>query len=75
MPRLIKRHRNAPYQITVGTETKWICACGLSKNQPYCDGSHKKTLDEDANSLCWYDQALNRHTATDSYGAITADSK
>jgi CDGSH-type Zn-finger protein len=21
----------------------WWCACGLSKNQPYCDGSHKPT--------------------------------
>jgi CDGSH-type Zn-finger protein len=19
----------------------WWCACGLSKNQPFCDGSHK----------------------------------
>lgn len=23
-------------------EHKW-CACGLSKNQPFCDGSHKGT--------------------------------
>ena len=21
----------------------WWCACGLSKNQPFCDGSHKGT--------------------------------
>jgi CDGSH iron-sulfur domain-containing protein 3 len=21
----------------------WWCACGLSKNQPFCDGSHKVT--------------------------------
>ena len=21
----------------------WWCACGLSKNQPFCDGSHKDT--------------------------------
>ncbi|MGH7145174.1 MAG: CDGSH iron-sulfur domain-containing protein [Planctomycetota bacterium] len=21
--------------------TYWWCACGLSKNQPFCDGSHK----------------------------------
>lgn len=20
----------------------WWCACGLSKNQPFCDGAHKK---------------------------------
>ncbi len=23
--------------------TKYWCACGRSKNQPYCDGSHKVT--------------------------------
>lgn len=21
--------------------SKWWCACGLSKGQPFCDGSHK----------------------------------
>ncbi|MBD3265656.1 CDGSH iron-sulfur domain-containing protein [bacterium] len=25
--------------------TKWYCMCGHSKNQPYCDGSHKDTPD------------------------------
>lgn len=24
-------------------ETYWWCACGLSKSQPFCDGSHKGT--------------------------------
>lgn len=23
--------------------TYWWCACGKSKNQPFCDGSHKGT--------------------------------
>lgn len=23
--------------------THYICSCGLSKNHPYCDGSHKGT--------------------------------
>lgn len=23
--------------------TKWWCACGRSKNQPFCDGSHEGT--------------------------------
>ena len=22
----------------------WWCACGLSKNQPFCDGEHKGTV-------------------------------
>jgi CDGSH-type Zn-finger protein len=24
-------------------EEKYWCACGLSKNQPFCDGSHSAT--------------------------------
>jgi CDGSH-type Zn-finger protein len=24
-------------------KTYWWCACGLSKQQPFCDGSHKVT--------------------------------
>jgi CDGSH-type Zn-finger protein len=24
-------------------KTYWWCACGRSKNQPFCDGSHKGT--------------------------------
>lgn len=33
-----------PYPISVekGKEYYW-CACGLSKSQPFCDGSHKVT--------------------------------
>jgi CDGSH iron-sulfur domain-containing protein 3 len=37
-------------EVTAGTEvrveagrTYWWCACGLSKTQPFCDGSHKGT--------------------------------
>jgi CDGSH-type Zn-finger protein len=25
----------------VAGKTYWWCACGLSKKQPFCDGSHK----------------------------------
>jgi len=31
-----------PYAIEVEAGEKyWWCACGKSKNQPFCDGSHK----------------------------------
>ena len=34
--------QKAPYnvQVEAGKEYYW-CACGRSKNQPFCDGSHK----------------------------------
>ena len=36
--------QKAPYAVDVkaGTTYHW-CACGLSKSQPLCDGSHKGT--------------------------------
>ncbi|MDY6947945.1 MAG: CDGSH iron-sulfur domain-containing protein [Pseudomonadota bacterium] len=33
-----------PIAVTVESgKTYWWCACGLSKRQPFCDGSHKNT--------------------------------
>jgi CDGSH-type Zn-finger protein len=31
-----------PTEVVEGKNYFW-CACGLSKNQPFCDGSHKDT--------------------------------
>lgn len=46
MARLVRHTENHPQEIKVGGESKHICMCGLSKNQPLCDGAHKKTHDE-----------------------------
>lgn len=35
--------QKAPYVVTAEPGTYFWCACGESKNQPYCDGSHKGT--------------------------------
>lgn len=32
-----------PYVIQEAAGEKWWCACGRSKKQPYCDGSHAGT--------------------------------
>lgn len=31
-----------PVEVEAGKSYFW-CACGLSNNQPFCDGSHKET--------------------------------
>ena len=35
--------QKGPYTLTLDPGTYWWCACGRSKNQPFCDGSHKGT--------------------------------
>ncbi|HET9149161.1 MAG TPA: CDGSH iron-sulfur domain-containing protein, partial [Alphaproteobacteria bacterium] len=32
------------YEVDVEADTEyWWCSCGQSRNQPFCDGSHKGT--------------------------------
>ena len=33
--------QNQPYMHELAPGDYWWCACGLSKKQPFCDGSHK----------------------------------
>lgn len=35
--------QKAPYAVELAPGDYWWCACGLSKKQPFCDGSHKGT--------------------------------
>lgn len=32
-----------PFIVELEPGTYWWCACGRSKNQPFCDGSHQGT--------------------------------
>lgn len=39
----VKVPQCAPYVIDEQPGRKFWCSCGLSANQPYCDGAHKGT--------------------------------
>ncbi|MCC7144815.1 MAG: CDGSH iron-sulfur domain-containing protein [Phycisphaeraceae bacterium] len=41
MPRLIRHDATAPFEVKPTEKSVWICLCGLSRNYPLCDGSHK----------------------------------
>jgi CDGSH-type Zn-finger protein len=41
---LPKRAKSGPYRVTLEPNKKYAwCSCGLSENQPFCDGAHKGT--------------------------------
>ena len=54
MRRVIKSDKQ-PFEIKSQEKSVWICMCGLSKNQPFCDGSHKTVTDEDDGKTYGYD--------------------
>lgn len=60
MPRLVQHNSQKPVEIKAQKKSSWVCQCGLSKNQPYCDGSHLKTQDEETKSLYAYDKSQKR---------------
>ncbi len=60
MTRLVVHNEKHPIEIKVGNESKVICRCGLSSTQPYCNGTHKKTLDEQEGKVYAYDDQGNR---------------
>ena len=72
MSRIVKRTHTEPYKLVVGGEEKYLCRCGLSKNQPFFDGSHKLTRGEEPHRLYWYDDAGTRHEHADDVPGIRA---
>ncbi|MEZ6190326.1 MAG: CDGSH iron-sulfur domain-containing protein [Phycisphaerales bacterium] len=57
MPRLIRHDATGPIELKPQEKSAWICACGLSQNLPYCDGSHKICRQtEEAGKVYVYDK-------------------
>ncbi len=57
MPRLIRHDATGPIEVKPQEKSVWICACGLTQNLPYCDGSHKPTRQEEPGKCYLYDAA------------------
>lgn len=60
MARLIKKTAHGPEIVDCGGEKKKICRCGLSDNQPWCDGSHSKTDEEDPAKMYIYKHGVRQ---------------
>jgi CDGSH-type Zn-finger protein len=55
MTRLIRHDADEPYRIDPRDKPVFVCACGLSQDLPFCDGSHKACKNEEPGMLYVYD--------------------
>lgn len=56
MARLIRHEQDQPYRVDPQDKPVFICACGLSQDLPFCDGSHKTCRKEKEGELYVYDR-------------------
>ena len=64
MARLVKHTGTSPKEIKIGSESRWICTCGLTKNSPFCDGAHKQCGGEEEGKLYRYENGKRAEVKT-----------
>jgi len=57
MSRIVEKTAKGPFELKPQKKSVFICMCGLSKNQPFCDKSHLKVLDEKEGEIYEYDES------------------
>ncbi|MFY9178524.1 MAG: CDGSH iron-sulfur domain-containing protein [Venatoribacter sp.] len=81
MKPVVAMNKPAKVELEAGKEYFW-CRCGRSKNQPFCDGSHKGTgftpmkfsVDESKNYyLCQCKQTEDQPFCDGSHSKVPAD--
>ncbi len=55
MARYVRFEAQRPIKLEPQEKAVFICACGLSKTFPICDGRHKRTLNEKPDGTFVYD--------------------
>ena len=56
MARIIIKKETHSLEIPPSDKSQWICMCGLSKTQPFCDKSHRKARDEEQGKIYRYNE-------------------
>ena len=60
MARQVIKTATEPQEVKIGEDSVFICMCGLSKTQPFCDYSHDNTKGEKENIVYIYDEDFER---------------